>query len=38
MGLMISFVFLEFLFEKGCVKVRDKGEYRVVYIKLYVID
>lgn len=38
MGLMTSFVLLEFLTEKGCVKVRDKGEYRAAHIKLYATD
>lgn len=38
MGLMTSFVLLEFLSEKGCVKVRDKGEYRAAHIKLYATD
>lgn len=38
MGLMTSFELLKFLSEKGCVKVRDKGEYRAAHIKLYATD
>lgn len=35
---MTSFELLKFLSEKGCVKVRDKGEYRAAHIKLYATD
>ena len=38
MGLMTSFELLKFLSEKGCVKVRDKGEYRAAHINLYATD
>lgn len=38
MGLMTSFELLKFLSKKGCVKVRDKGEYRAARIKLYATD